>query len=48
MVNEQIQYMVRLGGDGWGYKGYGYVSASDSAIVVKKYSVKYLNTALLE
>lgn len=39
--------MVRLGGDGWGYKGYGYVSASDSKIVVKKYSVKYLNKMAL-
>ncbi len=34
--------MIRLGGNGWGYKGYGYVDTTDKDIVVKAYSVRLL------
>ena len=36
--------MVRLGGNGWGYKGYGYVNADDKDVIVRKYSVSLLKS----
>lgn len=40
--------MVRFGGNGWGYKGYGYVNADDKDIVVAKYSVFLLKSVVNE
>ena len=41
MINEKLHYTVRLGGLGWGYKGYGYISADNDELIVKKYMVDW-------
>ena len=40
--------LVRLGGNGWGYKGYGYVTGNDKDVVVKRYSVSLLEKIATE
>ena len=42
--NQGTKVTLRLGGNGWGYKGYGHVDV-DSNIIVKSYSVEFLDQA---